>query len=680
MPEVSNLRFLEFLETFGSEGKRQGTTVRELRMGSAAGLVHKATSHLLVGPDWTMNMEICDVINTDPGQAKDVIKAVKKRIGHKNPRVQFHALILLETMIKNCGEIVHYQVAERNILQEMVKIVRKKTDMQVRDKILVLLDSWQEAFGGPRGKYPQYFWAYDELQRTGVEFPERVKNTAPIFTPPPARGITGQSQPGYGMPSHIASTLDEAMASEISGLSLSEMEAAHGVMEVLDEMLIVVDPNDKQALKDEVIIDLVEQCRSNHRRVLQLINGTLDEELLRQGLVLNDELQSVLAKHDAIASGSPLPQQPVISSSQRPSSSAPYEEDEAEDDFAQLARRPSRTKSIDQQDSAGQTNLLGQLALPPPEYVANESSNSKITDELALPEPPQPIKTASVPNHELQLLDLLSGNLNSEMSPQAPATPPIIASSEHHPVSSPISQQQATGNSYASNVYQQQPYSNGSIPNMQPFSSQQGYQTSQYYMPYSAQQYQNIPWNSGYYVQNSYVAPWATGFKQPQSPHQNVVTHGSEGYNSAAQVLPVSSSYPPPPWTGGSLEPVPQSINAQQRAMLYGSSAIPVSSSPSQLSPRTAPVLQQQRSFSSLSQRPTLSAEQQTNLTRNMQSMSLHDNVTRAKSSTTNQPSFTPADRLFGDLIDMRSARASFKRTGISQNLSTPSSSNEGNG
>lgn len=41
-----------------------------------------------------------------------------------------------------------------------------QTDMQVRDKILALLDSWQEAFGGPGGggKCPQFFWAYDELR------------------------------------------------------------------------------------------------------------------------------------------------------------------------------------------------------------------------------------------------------------------------------------------------------------------------------------------------------------------------------------------------------------------------------------------------------------------------------------------------------------------------------------
>ena len=84
-------------------------------------------------------------------QAKEVIKALKKRLQHKNANVQFLALTvcfsawctkqsycvhpyecseiafqLLETLIKNCGDHVHVQVIERNILEEMMKIVKKK--------------------------------------------------------------------------------------------------------------------------------------------------------------------------------------------------------------------------------------------------------------------------------------------------------------------------------------------------------------------------------------------------------------------------------------------------------------------------------------------------------------------------------------------------------------------------
>lgn len=36
------------------------------------------------------------------------------------------ALQLLETMMKNCGDLIHFHVIDREILQEMSKIVRKR--------------------------------------------------------------------------------------------------------------------------------------------------------------------------------------------------------------------------------------------------------------------------------------------------------------------------------------------------------------------------------------------------------------------------------------------------------------------------------------------------------------------------------------------------------------------------
>ncbi|XP_010249685.1 PREDICTED: TOM1-like protein 2 isoform X2 [Nelumbo nucifera] len=258
-------------------------------------LVERATSDMLIGPDWAMNIEICDILNHDPGQAKDVVKGLKKRLGSKNPK-------LLETLIKNCGDIVHMHVAEKDILHEMVKIVKKKPDFHVKEKILTLIDTWQETFGGPRARYSQYYAAYQELLRAGAVFPRRSERSAPIFTPP-------QTQPLSSYPQNLRNSdyqqevAESSANSEFPTLSLTEIQNARGIMDVLAEMLNALDPGNKEGLRQEVIVDLVDQCRTYKQRVVHLVNTTSDESLLCQGLALNDDLQRLLAKHEAIASG-----------------------------------------------------------------------------------------------------------------------------------------------------------------------------------------------------------------------------------------------------------------------------------------------------------------------------------------------------------------------------------------
>ncbi|OMO91027.1 VHS domain-containing protein [Corchorus olitorius] len=267
-------------------------------------MVERATSDMLIGPDWARNIEICDMLNHDPGQAKDVVKGIKKKLGSKNSKVQLLALTLLETIIKNCGDIVHMHVAERDVLHEMVKIVKKKPDYHVKEKILTLIDTWQEAFGGPRARYPQYYVAYQELLRAGAVFPQRTERSAPVLTPP-------QTQPLSSYPPNIRNsdrqdTAESSAESEFPTLSLTEIQNARGIMDVLAEMLSALDPGNKEGLRQEVIVDLVEQCRTYKQRVVHLVNSTADESLLCQGLALNDDLQRVLAKHEAIASGTSL--------------------------------------------------------------------------------------------------------------------------------------------------------------------------------------------------------------------------------------------------------------------------------------------------------------------------------------------------------------------------------------
>ncbi|CAK9204757.1 unnamed protein product [Sphagnum jensenii] len=705
---------------------------------AASGIVDKATSDMLIGPDWVLNLELCDVINSDPMQSRDVIKAVKKRLSNRNPVVQLLTLTVLETLIKNCGENVHQQVAEKDVLYEMVKIVKKKADMRVRDKVLVLLDSWQEAFGGSRGRYPQYYMAYNELQKLGMEFPQRGgEDTVPIFTPPQSQSIpctyTSASYSNQRSPGMLSPRPEPN--DNLPVMSLTDIQTSRSLIEVLAEMLSALAPNDRMALKEDVIIELVEQSRSYQRCVMQLVNTISDEELLCQVLSLNDDLQHVLAKHDAIASGSPLPKDVR-------SQVFPVYDNDKESPGDQLSHRASsHSRPVSGVTGTSPTRLkpsAPQIVPPPPQTSSKKSS---VVNSGAVSASPHGSG-----------IDLFSGEpiVHSTEQPSVTAQPTMttaqLTMTTVSLVATPPIDQYRTQLALLAlpapedetNPFGTTPFQ--AIPSTEPPS----YATSQQLCFLTHQHsYGNMsPPSHSFHQQpvfhqlagiNNYAAPCSTAslaIEHVLTPQQRALIYGetipaspksppgqqAPGQDSANQQPPqgqqlyghqeVPLPHTPPPWQdevqspkqqGGYQALSPwggingsQAWNTQQQDMLYGpqlklGSAIP---------PPPGQHVQQQQSGqgSSTTYRTVSSGNPLVNLSGQKPNLSLQDasqymqnqsiggqyKQSVAMSSTSPPKPFNPADKLFEDLVDLRSVNAKFKAAGIVGSLSRPSTSKAG--
>ncbi|KAG8045753.1 hypothetical protein GUJ93_ZPchr0008g11991 [Zizania palustris] len=516
----------------------------------AGAMVDRATSDMLIGPDWAKNMEICDICNRDPGQSKDVVKALKKRIGHKNPKVQLLALTLLETAIKNCGDIFQMHVAERDVLHEMVKIVKKKSDQHVKEKILVMIDTWQEAFGGPRARYPQYYAAYHDLARAGAAFPKRSEPSAPLFN--------GQSQAARNMRSpDQQDEAESSAANDFPALSMSEIQNARGIMDVLAEMLNALDPGNREGLRQEVIVELVDQCRTYKQRVVQLVNSTTDEELMSQGLALNDDLQRVLAKHDAIAAGIAVRVEKKPKSLQAlvDTEDSTNRDSKKEQALVDIEDPTTQDSNKEPNQSTSEQSPFEQLALPAPpvsngsttpapksdpgiDLLSWDDNPSTTENSLALVPVTDPVVDSASSKNALAIVDIFSQN-NTTGNDAKPADPfGLNTSSALH------------GSQPYNAPSQQQPYSAPS--QQQPFNAPS---LQQPYNPLQSQQPQQV----GLYPNGGAVNPGASYDQSSQFNHTSsgwngqIVNHMTPQAQQTVSYDNQSGALPPPPWEAQSV-------------------------------------------------------------------------------------------------------------------------------
>ncbi|XP_075760294.1 hepatocyte growth factor-regulated tyrosine kinase substrate isoform X4 [Pelodiscus sinensis] len=145
--------------------------------GTFERLLDKATSQLLLETDWESIMQICDMIRQGDTQAKYAVGAIKKKVNDKNPHVALYALEVMESVVKNCGQTVHDEVANKQTMEELKELFKRQVEVNVRNKILYLIQAWAHAFRN-EPKYKVVQDTYQIMKVEGHVFPEFKESDA----------------------------------------------------------------------------------------------------------------------------------------------------------------------------------------------------------------------------------------------------------------------------------------------------------------------------------------------------------------------------------------------------------------------------------------------------------------------------------------------------------------------
>ncbi|XP_069916247.1 hepatocyte growth factor-regulated tyrosine kinase substrate isoform X2 [Oryctolagus cuniculus] len=145
--------------------------------GTFERLLDKATSQLLLETDWESILQICDLIRQGDTQAKYAVNSIKKKVNDKNPHVALYALEVMESVVKNCGQTVHDEVANKQTMEELKELLKRQVEVSVRNKILYLIQAWAHAFRN-EPKYKVVQDTYQIMKVEGHVFPEFKESDA----------------------------------------------------------------------------------------------------------------------------------------------------------------------------------------------------------------------------------------------------------------------------------------------------------------------------------------------------------------------------------------------------------------------------------------------------------------------------------------------------------------------
>ncbi|XP_034046352.1 target of Myb protein 1 isoform X10 [Thalassophryne amazonica] len=232
--------------------------------------IERATGSSLASEDWTLNMEICDMINSTEEGPKDAVRAIRKRIvGNKNFKEIMLTLTVLETCVKNCGYRFHILVTTRDFIEGVLVrsiIPRNNPPLVVHDRVLSIIQAWADAFRSSPD-LTGVVSVYEDLRRKGLEFPiTEVDGYSPVQAPTRVKKLK------------------------------AELGVVRSNLSVMSDMMSQLDPvTVKQA--DIELLELYTMCKEMQDRIVKIAPRLSEEKLIEELLATNDEINTTFNRY-----------------------------------------------------------------------------------------------------------------------------------------------------------------------------------------------------------------------------------------------------------------------------------------------------------------------------------------------------------------------------------------------
>ncbi|XP_049416697.1 target of Myb protein 1 isoform X4 [Epinephelus fuscoguttatus] len=278
--------------------------------------IESATGSSLPSEDWTLNMEICDTINSSEEGPKDAVRAIKKRIvGNKNFKEVMLTLTVLETCVKNCGYRFHILVTTRDFVEGVLVrsiIPRNNPPLILHDRVLSIIQAWADAFRSSPD-LTGVVSVYEDLRRKGLEFPmteldgyspaqpqkKTLPGNGPAVTTLPAVRLSSKPPLISPQTSELKLALEGSNAftpSQIKKLK-SELGVVRSNLTMMSDMMSQLDPVTVKQADMELLEQLYTVCKEMQDRIVKIVPRLSEEKLIEELLAANDEMNTAFTRY-----------------------------------------------------------------------------------------------------------------------------------------------------------------------------------------------------------------------------------------------------------------------------------------------------------------------------------------------------------------------------------------------